>query len=85
VARSEEDKKTQKEIVQKYFANSLVKDLFLFSWEGPKVKIECTKKACDMFEELKRECGVTEEDINGYLKQVTAKIILNNVEQDYAF
>lgn len=85
MARSEQNKNSQKEIIAKYFENRLVKDLFIFSWDGPKIKIECTPLACDMFDELKQKCGVTEEDIQAYLKKVTAKLMLNNVEQDYAF
>ena len=83
--RSDQDKATQKEIVAKYFKDALVKDLFVFSWQGSRIQIECTKRACDMFDELKQNCGVTEEDIQAYLKKVTAKMMLNNVEQDYAF
>jgi len=85
VARSTQDKITQKEIIARYFKDRLVKDLFVFSWNEGKIQIECTKLACDMFDELKQKCGVTEKDIQAYLKQVTAKLMLNNVEQDYAF
>ena len=85
MARSPKDKISQKEIVNKYFKGRLVQDLFKFSNEGNNVRIECTKLACDMFEELKAKCGVTESDIDAYLKAVTARLMLSSVPQENEF
>jgi len=77
---------SQKEIVNRYFKGRLVQDLFKFSNDGSNnIRVECTKLACDMFAELKEKCGVTENDIQGYLKQVTAKLLLENTPKENEF
>lgn len=86
MARSQKDKISQKEIVAKYFKGRLVQDLFKFSNDGSNnIRVECTKLACQMFEELKSKCGVTENDIDAYLKGVTARLIHSNHPQENEF
>lgn len=81
MARSEDKQITQRDVFEKYFKDSLVEDLFKMSWNGSNINVVCTPKADIMFEELKSNFGVTENDIELYIKGVIARLIYDHTKE----